>query len=45
MLNILLSGVGGAMGHMLQTIIGEDPDCQIVAGFDINTDQDMEGSC
>lgn len=40
MLNILLSGVGGAMGHMLQTIIGEDPDCQIVAGFDINTDQD-----
>lgn len=40
MLNILLSGVGGAMGHMLQTIISEDPDCQIVAGFDINTDQD-----
>lgn len=40
MLNILLSGVGGAMGHMLQTVIGEDPDCQIVAGFDINTDQD-----
>ena len=40
MLNILLSGVGGAMGHMLQAIIGEDPDCQIVAGFDINTDQD-----
>ena len=40
MLNILLSGVGGAMGHMLQTIIGEDPACQIVAGFDINTDQD-----
>ena len=28
------------MGHLLQTIIGEDPDCQIVAGFDINTDQD-----
>lgn len=40
MLNILLSGVGGAMGHMLRTIIDDDPDCQIVAGFDINTDQD-----
>lgn len=37
MINILLSGVGGAMGHMLQSIIADDPTCKIVAGYDINT--------
>ncbi|MEG0681090.1 MAG: 4-hydroxy-tetrahydrodipicolinate reductase [Eubacterium sp.] len=39
MLKILLSGVGGAMGHTLQSAIADDPECQIVAGFDLNTDQ------
>lgn len=35
MLKIILSGVNGAMGHVLQQVIAEDPDCQVVAGFDI----------
>ncbi|MEG0378461.1 MAG: 4-hydroxy-tetrahydrodipicolinate reductase [Eubacterium sp.] len=39
MLKILLSGVSGAMGHMLQELITKDPECLIVAGFDINTEQ------
>lgn len=34
MLNILITGVSGAMGQKLQTIIGESADAQIVAGFD-----------
>jgi 4-hydroxy-tetrahydrodipicolinate reductase len=40
MLNILLSGVSGAMGSMLQQVIAATPECQVVAGFDhleINT--------
>jgi len=38
MLNILLSGVSGAMGQVLQSVIAEAEDAQIVAGFDLKTD-------
>lgn len=34
MINILLSGVSGAMGGTLQQIIAANPDTQVVAGFD-----------
>ncbi len=34
MINILLSGVSGAMGTTLQQIIAANPDTQVVAGFD-----------
>ncbi|PKM58689.1 MAG: 4-hydroxy-tetrahydrodipicolinate reductase [Firmicutes bacterium HGW-Firmicutes-4] len=34
MINILLSGVSGAMGATLQQIIAANPDTQVVAGFD-----------
>lgn len=34
MLNILLSGVSGAMGSTLQQVIAATPECTIVAGFD-----------
>ncbi len=34
MLKILLSGVTGAMGQVLDQVIGADPQCTIVAGFD-----------
>jgi len=34
MLNILLSGVSGAMGAMLMNIIQDAPECRIVAGYD-----------
>ncbi|MDO4287919.1 MAG: 4-hydroxy-tetrahydrodipicolinate reductase [Eubacterium sp.] len=39
MLKVLLSGVGGAMGQVLQEVIAAEPDMEIVAGFDKNTDQ------
>lgn len=34
MLKIMLSGVSGAMGQVLRNIIADDPDCEVVAGFD-----------
>ncbi|WKY43294.1 4-hydroxy-tetrahydrodipicolinate reductase [Eubacteriaceae bacterium ES2] len=34
MLKIMITGVSGAMGQKLQTIIGQAEDAQIVAGFD-----------
>lgn len=34
MLKIMLSGVSGAMGQVLQQIIADDADCEVVAGFD-----------
>lgn len=34
MINILLTGVSGAMGSMLQQIIAATSDCEVVAGFD-----------
>lgn len=39
MIKVLLSGVGGAMGHVLREVIAADPDLEITAGFDKNTDQ------
>jgi 4-hydroxy-tetrahydrodipicolinate reductase len=41
MLNILLSGVSGAMGKTLQEVIGAATDTQIVAGFDSNERLDL----
>lgn len=38
MLNILLSGVSGAMGTILQQVINDTPDCNIVAGYDNHED-------
>ena len=35
MLKIFLTGVSGAMGKVLQEVIKEDPDCEVVAGFDL----------
>ena len=34
MTKILLTGVSGAMGCMLQQVIAATPDCEVVAGFD-----------
>lgn len=34
MLNILLTGISGAMGAMLQQIIANTSECRVVAGFD-----------
>lgn len=38
MLNVLLSGVSGAMGHVLRELIDADPELNLIAGFDKNTD-------
>jgi 4-hydroxy-tetrahydrodipicolinate reductase len=40
MIKMILSGVNGAMGHVLQDVIGAAPDCQIVAGFDLKDNGD-----
>jgi len=41
MLNILLSGVSGAMGATLQQVINETTGCSIVAGYDHNEDTSL----
>src|SRR5665647_3653323 len=41
MLNILLSGVSGAMGANLQQIIKEADGCSIVAGYDHQEDSSL----
>lgn len=41
MINILLSGVSGAMGGTLQQIIAANPDTQVVAGFDQQTNTSL----
>ncbi len=37
MINIILSGCNGKMGKFISSVVSERDDCQIVAGFDINT--------
>lgn len=38
MIRILLSGCNGRMGHVISDSVSRRCDCEIVAGFDINTD-------
>ena len=38
MVRLIISGCNGKMGRMLTTVIAQRCDCQIVAGFDINTE-------
>jgi hypothetical protein len=40
MLKIIISGCNGHMGKVVSRIAAEDPEIQIVAGFDINTAAD-----
>ncbi len=42
MLNILLSGANGAMGQMLQSLIRDTENCQVIAGFDRNANDDLD---
>ncbi len=39
MTKIIITGANGKMGKVLQSIIGSRDDCKIVAGVDINTEQ------
>lgn len=39
MLKIMLSGANGKMGHTIARLVGENPNCEIVAGVDLNTDR------
>lgn len=39
MINILLCGCGGKMGHTLTNLINSDNDCRVICGVDINTQQ------
>lgn len=39
MTTIILSGCNGRMGQVITRICGADPELQIVAGFDLNTEQ------
>lgn len=41
MIKILLTGVSGAMGCMLQQVIAATPDCEVVAGFDQSTNASL----
>ncbi|MGL4607034.1 MAG: 4-hydroxy-tetrahydrodipicolinate reductase [Eubacteriaceae bacterium] len=41
MLNILLSGVSGAMGETLQNLINNDDDLKIIAGYDAKDNLDL----
>ena len=34
MIRMMLSGAGGAMGHVLAQIIDNDPECTVVCGYD-----------
>ena len=34
MVNIIMHGCGGKMGHVVADLVKNDPDCQIVAGID-----------
>ncbi|MEG6572087.1 4-hydroxy-tetrahydrodipicolinate reductase [[Clostridium] cellulosi] len=38
MVRIILSGCNGKMGHVVSNVVSERDDCQIVAGFDIDSD-------
>lgn len=37
MIDIILSGANGRMGHVLQTMIAQQPEMQVVAGIDRET--------
>lgn len=39
MINIMLSGANGKMGHVISRIVAESSDSQILFGVDINTEQ------
>ena len=39
MINIMLCGCGGKMGHALTRLIGEDENCAVICGVDINTEK------
>ncbi len=34
MINIIMHGCGGHMGHVVASVVEKDPHCQIVAGID-----------
>lgn len=38
MINIILNGCNGKMGHVLASMIASQPNCQVVCGFDITPD-------
>lgn len=38
MVNVILCGCQGKMGHVIEDCVAERKDCQIVAGFDIRTE-------
>ena len=38
MYHFLLSGCNGKMGRVVTRIVREQPDCDIIAGFDVNGD-------
>lgn len=42
MINVILNGCNGKMGRVISTLVDEDADCNIIAGFDINTYQKNE---
>ena len=39
MINIMLCGCGGKMGHALTRLIGADENCAVICGVDINTEK------
>lgn len=39
MIKIIMHGANGKMGHTISKIVANDPDCEIVAGIDTNTEQ------
>ena len=42
MINIIMNGCNGKMGRVITRLAGEDPDCRIVCGVDINTSVENE---
>lgn len=39
MIKIIMNGCNGKMGQVISRLVEADPDCKIVAGIDINTEQ------
>lgn len=37
MVNVIIHGCGGKMGHVVAELVKNEPDCQVVAGIDPTT--------
>ncbi len=42
MINVIISGCNGRMGHVVEEICNTDPDINVVAGFDVLGSSDRD---